>query len=114
MCHIVFVIITNRTKNVVDEPGMENDAETVAFSQSMEKDPTKEKCEALIMDIVKQANGSLCNLDEAVAKLMYVDKKQRRRMPWNSDLTFGTLFTIKIAAYIYVSFISSLCSQSLD
>lgn len=70
----------------------------------MQKDKIKEKSEGLIMDIVKQANGSLCNLDEAVAKLMFVDKKQRRRMPWNCDLTFGTTFTIKIAAYIYVSF----------
>lgn len=90
---------------MVDEPDKENQAETVVFSQSMEKDRIKEKSEALIMDIVKQANGSLCSLDEAVAKLMYVDKKQRRRMPWNCDLTFGTMFTIKIAGYIYVSFL---------
>lgn len=104
MFHIVFgiAIVTNRTKNVVDEPSAGNQAETVVFSQTMEKDSTKEKSEALIMDIVKQSNGSLCNLDEAVVKLLYVDKKQRRRMPWNCDLTFGTTLTIKIAAYIYV------------
>lgn len=107
MFHIVFVIVTNRTKNVVDEPSTGNQAETVTFSQAIEKDSTKEKSEALIMDIVKQTNGSLCNLDEAVVKLMYVDKKQKRRMPWNCDLTFGTAFTIKIAAYIYVRVTSS-------
>lgn len=90
---------------MVDEPSTNNQAETVVFSQSVEKDSTKEKSEALIMDIVKQTNGSLCNLDEAVAKLMYVDKKERRRVPWNCDLTFGTTLTIKIAAYIYVRLI---------
>lgn len=108
MFHIVFVvvIVTYRTKNVIDEPSASNQADTVTFSQALEKDSTKEKSEALIMDIVKQTNGSLCNLDEAVVKLMYVDKKQKRRMPWNVDLTFGTALTIKIAAYIYVRLIS--------
>lgn len=91
---------------MIDEPSASNQADTVTFSQSLEKDSTKEKSEALIMDIVKQTNGSLCNLDEAVVKLMYVDKKQKRRMPWNVDLTFGTALTIKIAAYIYVRLIS--------
>lgn len=100
--------MANRTKNVVDEPSEDGQAETVVFSQPAEKDPIREKNEALIMDIVKQTNGSLCNLDEVVAKLVYVDKKQRRRMPWNCDLTFGTTLTIKIAAYIYVRCISFL------
>lgn len=106
---IVFLIIANRTKNVTDVPDKENQAESVTFSQSMEKDQIKEKSQALIMEIVKSSNGSLCSLDEALTKLMYVDKKQRRRMPWNCELTFGTKLAIKIAAYIYVSFIYHCC-----
>lgn len=90
------------TKNVIDQPDKSNQVEVVTFSQSVEKDVVREKNEAIIMNIVKQSNGLLCSLDEAAAKLMYVDQKQRRSMPWNCDLEIGSHVTVKIATYIYI------------
>lgn len=51
---------------------------------------------------MKQTNGILFGLDEAVSKLIYIDKMKRRRVPWNCDLTIGSKLAIKISAYIYV------------
>lgn len=58
--------------------------------------------EKLIKELVIKTDGVLCCLDDAVAKLIYVDKKQRRRMPWNADFSIGSKITIKISAFIYV------------
>lgn len=74
----------------------------------MEKDKYREKNEALILHIVQQTNGLLCSLDEAVSKLIYIDKKQKLRMPWNCDLTIGSKFAIKTSAIIYVRIYSKL------
>lgn len=95
----------NRTKHVIDQSDEHTQAAAVTFSQSTNKDEITKKSEALIMDIVKQSDGILCSLDEAAARLMYVDNQHRRRVPWNCDLLFGTTFAVKIAAYIYVSYI---------
>lgn len=73
------------------------------FSQGLGKDKIQEKAENLIKDIVVNTDGILCSIDDAASKLSYVDKKSRKRMPWNCDLTIGSLLTIKISAYIYVS-----------
>lgn len=69
----------------------------------MAKDKIREKSEELILEIVKNTNGVLCSLEEAVSKLIYIDKKHRRRMPWNCDLTIGSKLAIKISTFIYVS-----------
>lgn len=82
---------------------LDDNSQAVTFSQPIEKEVVREKNEALIMDIVTQSHGVLCSLDIAATKLLCIDKKQRRRVPWNCDMTFGTNFKIKIASYVYVS-----------
>lgn len=91
------------TKNVIYEADEDSEDQYANFSQTVGKGMKQERCEKLIKEIVMQSDGVLCNIDEAVAKLIYVDKKQRKRMPWKCDLTLGTQLAIKIAAYIYVS-----------
>lgn len=80
-----------------------NDDEFASFSQKINKDKIQQQSEAVILDIVKQTNGVLCGLDEAASKLIYFDKKKKRRVPWNCDLTISSKLAIKISAYIYVS-----------
>lgn len=99
--------ITYRTTNILYEIDDETQVEYATFSQQLAKDPNREKGETLIKEIVLQTNGVLCSFDEAMPKLMYMEKKQKRRMPWNCDLTIGSNVSIKIAAYIYVSIIAS-------
>lgn len=65
------------------------------------------------MKIVQSTDGALCGLDEAVYKQIYMDKKQRRRVPWNCDLTIGSKLSVKISAYIYVSMQHNLFRQKL-
>lgn len=92
-----------RTKNVIYEMDEDSEDPYANFFQAFGKDKIQEKSENLIKEIVLQTDGVLCSLDEAIAKLIYVDKKSRKRMPWNCDLTFGSQMAIKISAYIYVS-----------
>lgn len=80
----------------------EDQLEYASFSQTMSKSQNRADGEKWIMKIVSATDGILCSLDEAIARLIYVDKKQRRRMPWNCDLSIGKLLKIKISAYIYV------------
>lgn len=79
------------------------DCDYPVFSQTNAKNNLRKKGESLITDIVDQTNGSLCSFNEAIPQLVYFDKKQRRRVPWNCDLDIGTNLQIKIAAYIFVS-----------
>lgn len=74
-----------------------------SFSQAMGKDVKQEESERLIKRIMAETDGTLCSIDEAVETLLYVDKKQRRRIPWKADLTIGSHLSIKISAFIYVS-----------
>lgn len=74
-----------------------------SFSQAMGKDVKQEESERLIKRIVAESDGTLCSVDEAVETLLYVDKKQRKRVPWKADLTIGSHLSIKISAFIYVS-----------
>lgn len=85
----------------VDQGGSQD--QYANFSQIVGKDKKQEQSEKLILQIVMETDGVLCSIDEAVAKFIYIDKKQRKRVPWKCDLTFGTHFAIKISAYIYVS-----------
>lgn len=94
-----------RTKNVVNELDVnsEDQLEFASFSQTTSKSQQQADSEKLILQIVSKTDGCLCGLDEALTKLIYVDKKHRRRMPWNSELSIGSLLNIKVSAYIYVS-----------
>lgn len=69
----------------------------------MAKDRVREKNEKVLNDLIEQCDGVMWSFSEAIPQLIYFDKKQRRRMPWNCDLEIGQSFFIKIAAYIYVS-----------
>lgn len=78
--------------------------ENATFSQMPEKKTKdREKNESLIKEILGESNGVLCSFEEAMAKLIYLEKRNKRRVPWNADLTIGSKFTVKIAAYISVS-----------
>lgn len=88
---------------MIGEIDANDQSDSASFSQDAGKDKIRQKNEELIIDIVKQTNGTLCSLDEAVSKLIYVDKMQRKRVPWQCDLTIGSNVAIKISAYIYVS-----------
>lgn len=77
------------------------------FSQAQGKSLKQQESERLILQIVEQSDGILCSIDEAAEKLTYVDKKQRRRVPWKTDLTIGSNLSIKISAFIYVSWIKA-------
>lgn len=68
-----------------------------------QKSKERKTGEQLIKEIVGNSNGILCSFDEAMSKLIYLDKRHRRRVPWNADFTIGTKLTIKVAAFIYVS-----------
>lgn len=96
-------LLTFRSKNVIYDTDDDNEDQFANFSQAVGKDNAQEKSENLILDIVKDCDGTLASLDDAVAKVNYVDKKSRNRRPWNADLMIGSKFPIKIAAYIYVS-----------
>ncbi|XP_055297280.1 X-ray repair cross-complementing protein 5 [Sitodiplosis mosellana] len=90
------------TKNVIYEMDQDSEDQYANFSQAMGKDKVQEHSERLIKQIVMQSDGVLCSIDEAAAKLIYVDKKQRRRVPWKVDLTIGSNLAIKVSAFIYV------------
>lgn len=92
-----------RTTNVIYEMDDSNKNENATFSQMPEKTKNRQKGESLIKTILCESNGVLCSFEEAMVKLLYLEKRNKRRLPWNADLTIGSTFSIKIAAYIYVS-----------
>lgn len=92
-----------RTTNVIYGIDDSNKNENATFSQMPQKTKDREKNESLIKKILCESNGVLCSFDEAMAKLIYLEKRNKKRVPWNADLTIGSKFTIKIAAYISVS-----------
>lgn len=89
----------------------EEDFEYPVFSQTLVKDKTRQKSESTLTKLIDQCDGTLCGFSEALPQLVYFDKKQRRRVPWNSDLEIGQNYAIKIAAYIFVS---EIYNQSFD
>lgn len=90
---------------MIYETGQDSEDQYAKFSQAIGKDKMQERSEQLIMNIVTQSDSVLCSIDEATAKLIYVDKKQRRRVPWKVDLTIGSDLAIKVSAFIYVSMV---------
>lgn len=80
-----------------------NKNENATFSQMSQKSKNRETGQSLIKQILCESNGVLCSFEEAMAKLIYLEKRNKRRVPWNVDLTIGSLFSVKIAAYISVS-----------
>lgn len=102
---MIFMIITkSSTKNVVSEvdENSEDQLEYASFSQNIGKSQERAKGERLILKIVSDTDGMLCGLDEVLTKLIYVDKKKKRRVPWNCDLSIGSILKIRISAFIYV------------
>lgn len=101
---ISMLITKSSTKNVVSEvdENSEDQLEYASFSQKIGKSQERAKGERLILKIVSDTDGMLCSLDEALTKLIYVDKKKKRRVPWNCDLSIGSSLKIRISAFIYV------------
>lgn len=93
-----------RTKNVIYENDS-NKNENATFSQIPQKTKNRENGESIIKKILSETDGVLCSFEEAMAKLIYLEKRNKRRVPWNTDLTIGSKFSIKIAAFISVSVI---------
>lgn len=102
-----FFLMIFRAQNITFESAEDSEDPYPSFSQSLSKSKSKmqEHSEELIKEIVLQSNGILSSIDDVITKLIFVDKKRKRRVPWNADLTIGTKFSIKISAYIYVRFI---------
>lgn len=88
--------------------------EIVKFSQTANKSRTRAKGEKLIMEIIERTDGTLHNLNQAVAELVYAEKNQIRRVACNCDLTFGTKLAIKVALYVYVRIAYSIFLQRLQ
>lgn len=92
-----------RTTNVIYELSDLDKNENATFSQMQQKTKNRDKNECLIKKILCESNGVLCSFEDAMAKLIYLEKRTKRRVPWNAELTVGNQFSIKIAAYISVS-----------
>lgn len=100
--NLFFFFLLFSTKNVIYEVDQDSEDQYANFSQAIDKNSTQERSERLIKQIVMDTDGALCSIDDAFSKLIYVDKRQRRRVPWKADLTIGSVFSIKISAFIYV------------
>lgn len=99
---LFILILCGRTTNI-DYVEDGDQLEYPVFSQSVAKDKVREKSEAILRELLERSDGALCCFTDAIPQLVYYDKKQRRRVPWNCDLEVGQRFSIKIAAYIFVS-----------
>lgn len=94
---------TYRSSNIDYMKDDHEQPEYPVFSQTITKNSARKKSESIFMELIERCDGTLCSFSEALPQLVYFDKKQRRRVPWNCDLEIGQNFGIKIAAYIYVS-----------
>lgn len=92
-----------RSSNIDYMKDDDEQPEYPVFSQTITKNSARKKSESIFMELIERCDGTLCSFSEALPQLVYFDKKQRRRIPWNCDLEIGQDFGIKIAAYIYVS-----------
>lgn len=102
MIFALIILFRSSTNNVIDDMDPMNLTESVKFSQTFNKIRTRVKGENLITQIIERADGTLQNLNEAVSRLVYAEKNQKRRTACNCDLTFGTKLAIKVAIYVYV------------
>lgn len=93
----------SRSSNIDYVRDEDDQFEYPVFSQSIAKDKVRKKSEAVFVELAERCDGVLCSFSGAIPQLVYFDKKNRRRMPWNCDLEIGQNFVIKIAAYIFVS-----------
>jgi len=58
--------------------------------------------EALVSKIVESVNGVICNFDEAIAQLIFYQRKAVKSGNWNSQLQIGPDFSIPITGKIMV------------
>lgn len=104
----------NRTTNIEYTKDDNEQSEYSVFSQTIPKNTARKKSESICMELIEQCDGVLCSFSAAIPQLVYFDKKQRRRVAWNCDLEIGENFSIKIAAYIFVSEIQNTSCSSFE
>lgn len=94
-----FILFYFRTANLSYGIDQDSQVEYVTFKKSANGN---EPAQDSIKWIVQETDGILCDFNEVMSKITYLDNKRRRRVPWNADLQIGSGLVIKIGAYIYV------------
>ncbi|XP_052896950.1 X-ray repair cross-complementing protein 5-like [Anopheles moucheti] len=84
------------------------------FDEHASKTEARSQNERVLKKLLKDADGSLSNINWAERKLTFFDPKVVRPIPWNSVLSIGTKVNLSISAYVMISEQKGLGSFKVD
>lgn len=73
------------------------------FSQAPQKSQAQQSSEQLILEIVNETDGVLCNLENAELQVVYFEKKKVKGRPNPYSFKIGTQITIEVAEYVKIT-----------